>query len=249
MDDLSGTTISYATEADLLPLAEIVTKAYNKEAFTGFFLEDWPETTTALIFQKARLVVKFASPQTKVIKITDDASGEILGVSAITLKTGENIPERDLERDIKSVPGVDTGTPPGVNWAFAMDVMKGLHKLDEPMKAVKHYGEKSGILHNKDAESFAEIGQFAVSPKYQGKGLGTRLMKFCSVIADEASLPIALCSYPGAHDLYLKLGYIDLGHFDLDLNGYGKKFCGYGIYRLYSMLHEPEVASQRKVEG
>jgi len=87
------------------------------------------------------------------------------------------------------------------------------------------------------------VSLLAISRKHQGKGLGTKLMKYCSNIADEAGLPTFLTAFPGAHDMYLKLGYEDTGMFELDLNNYGKKYRGFGIYRSYGMLRQPAEVS------
>jgi hypothetical protein len=68
-------------------------------------------------------------------------------------------------------------------------------------------------------------------------------MHYCADIADEADLPIFLTAFPGAHDMYLKLGYRDVGIFELDLNNYGNKHRGFGIYRTYAMLRQPGSSS------
>jgi hypothetical protein len=64
-------------------------------------------------------------------------------------------------------------------------------------------------------------------------------MKCCSDIAYQAGLPIFLTAFPGAHDMYLKLGYKDVGLFELDLDNYGKKYRGFRIYRTCAMLRQP----------
>jgi hypothetical protein len=68
-------------------------------------------------------------------------------------------------------------------------------------------------------------------------------MRFCSDIADEAGLPTFLTAFPGAYEMYLKLGYKDVGHFEFDFNNYGKKYRGFGIYRSYRMLRQPGGSS------
>jgi GNAT superfamily N-acetyltransferase len=84
------------------------------------------------------------------------------------------------------------------------------------------------------------VSMVAILPQHQGKGLGTKIMKFCADIADKDGLPIYLTAFPGARDMYLKLGYKDIANFDMDLNEYGKKYRGFGIYRSYGMLRQPE---------
>lgn len=75
------------------------------------------------------------------------------------------------------------------------------------------------------------LTSFAVHPKHQGRGLGSQLLQRCAEIADAAGLPTYLNAFPGAHSLYGKFGFADIGHFDVDLNEYGVKFRGFGIYR------------------
>lgn len=65
-------------------------------------------------------------------------------------------------------------------------------------------------------------------------------MLYCHERAARQGLPIYLTAFPGAHDLYLKLGYADKMHFDVDLNEWGTKYRGFGVYRSYGMLWEPE---------
>lgn len=43
------------------------------------------------------------------------------------------------------------------------------------------------------------------------------------------NLPTYLNAFPGAHSLYGKFGFVDVDHFDADLNEYGVKFRGFGI--------------------
>lgn len=84
------------------------------------------------------------------------------------------------------------------------------------------------------------VSSLAVDPKHHKRGLGTKLMQYCHGIADEENLPIYLTAFPGAHHLYLKWGYEDVDHFDVDLNEYGEKYRGFGIYRNWAMLRDPK---------
>ena len=79
----------------------------------------------------------------------------------------------------------------------------------------------------------------AVHPKHQRKGFGTKLIQHCSAIADAAGTPTYLSSFPQAHDLYENLGYTDIDYFDVDLNEWGTKLSGYGVYRQYTMVRQP----------
>jgi len=39
--------------------------------------------------------------------------------------------------------------------------------------------------------------------------------------------------------LYGKLRYTDIDYFDVDLNEWGTKLSGYGVYRQYTMVRQP----------
>lgn len=77
-----------------------------------------------------------------------------------------------------------------------------------------------------------------VAPQHQKKGVGSWIMQYCLEKADKAGLPTYLMSFPTAHDFYLKFSFKDMESFDIDLNEYGTKFRGFGIYRHYAMLRE-----------
>lgn len=83
------------------------------------------------------------------------------------------------------------------------------------------------------------VTSFGVLPKYQGRGLGSKLLNKCNEVADEKKLPLFLSAFPGAYDLYVKHGYEEIGHGDIDLGKFGKPYRGFGIYRSYAMLREP----------
>lgn len=64
-------------------------------------------------------------------------------------------------------------------------------------------------------------------------------MKACENLADKDGLSIFLTAYPGAMAMYKKMGYRDLGQFDVDLNEWSRvKNKGLGIYRSTAMLRD-----------
>jgi len=90
---------------------------------------------------------------------------------------------------------------------------------------------------------FTDVSSFAVHPDHQGKGIGTELLRHCMRVADEHGLPSWLQALPGSHSLYLRVGFVDVDHKDVDLNEWdGFKYRGYGLYRTYMMERKPESA-------
>ena len=49
--------------------------------------------------------------------------------------------------------------------------------------------------------------------------------------------------FSGSHDLYLRFGFVDMSHTDIDLNEWDNfKFRGFGVYRSYAMLRQPGIS-------
>ena len=83
----------------------------------------------------SKICLKFTAANIKVIKITDDTTSEILGLTAITLETGDEAAEREITSiSIASA----AGPPPGMNWELVAEVIVGLKKLDELMVGKEH---------------------------------------------------------------------------------------------------------------
>ena len=88
-----------------------------------------------------------------------------------------------------------------------------------------------------------DLSGFAVARKRQRMGVGSLLLRHCLALADQDGLPIWLNSFPRSHGLYLRSGFEDVEHCDLDLNAFdGSHLRGYGIYRTYAMVRRPAGA-------
>jgi len=104
----------------------------------AFVFKDWPATTTILPFMTSRISLKLANANTKVIKITDDATDEILGLAAITLETGDEV----ADKENRSNASANALSPPaGMNLEIAAQLRGGRKKFEELMVAKKHYGK------------------------------------------------------------------------------------------------------------
>lgn len=84
-----------------------------------------------------------------------------------------------------------------------------------------------------------DISAFAVGPAYQGQGIVSQLLKHCLDITDLTPLSTWLIAFPGSHSLYLRFGFKDVEHRDVDLNAWDNGILrGYGIYRQYAMVRD-----------
>ncbi|KAH8598222.1 acyl-CoA N-acyltransferase [Bisporella sp. PMI_857] len=225
----SSFMIEDATEADIPSLGIISALCYLPEPICVFFFRDWPDPAPLISYFTLRITSKLADPHTRIIKISDTSSKEVLGFVSLTFTS------EDLEKEEEATnPGGNFVPPPGFNIDFAAHAMNKLKKLDNLMRGKPHYLLTSLNTH----------------PKHQRKGLGTSLVERCLEIADHDGLPIFLNSFPGAHDLYARSGFEDVEHIDVDLSEWGKKWRGYGIYRTFAMLRNvPKIRKQKVVKS
>jgi len=63
-------------------------------------------------------------------------------------------------------------------------------------------------------------------------------------VTDKEGLPTWLMAMPGSHKLYLRFGFTDVDYRDVDLNAWDDyRFRGYGTYRSYAMLRQPQKST------
>jgi len=222
-------TLSLATTDDLPVLSEINRLAYTPETMAQIAFVNWPDEQNMRIFFTARVKERLVHPNTQVFKAVDTATGEITGFACWTLEEGDEEKPgfgepvqqapNPTSADIQQVPGF-------LNMEFVMTSGAEIGSLKNLMKGSKHY----------------YLSTFVVAPQYQRRGIGSQLLRHCLSIADKNGLPTWLISFPGSHDLYLRLGFEDVEHCDADLNAWDNfKFRGFGIYRLYAMKRQPKT--------
>ncbi|KAI1815145.1 acyl-CoA N-acyltransferase [Poronia punctata] len=210
-----STVISLASREDLPALAEVNRTAYSLELPSRFAHKNWQDKNYMFNFLKGRLAVRFDHPGTQVFKAVDPATDKIVGFACWTLE----VPKEEVEP-------TPTGKmvqkmPPTMNFEFIKTVGAEIEQLRDHMKGEEHY----------------YLSAFAVDLDQQNKGIGSQLLKHCLQIADDARLPTWLIAFPGSHNLYLRFGFEDVDHRDIDLNAWDdNKMRGFGIYRQYAMV-------------
>lgn len=80
-----------------------------------------------------------------------------------------------------------------------------------------------------------ELTHIFVDQAYRKKGIGSRLMRMCIERVKAEGLPLMLCSDPTAHEFYLKRGFTDTKHADLDLAKWAPEYSGFGVFKLWEM--------------
>jgi len=237
-------TLSDADPTDLPVLAEINRLAYMAETISMIAFKKWPAETNMFNFFQSRIEARMKTPNTQVFKATT-ATGEIAGFICWTLEL-----EKEIEKTGAEAPGPDPNGPTGkamlqmqeiFNMEFVMSSAPDIKNMGNFMKGKKHYCERSRpnlstLLKHLD------LSTFVVAPKYQGRGIGSKLLDHCLEIADRERLPAWLSAFPGSHNLYLRFGFEDVEHQDIDLNKWDNyRFRGFGIYRQYCMARQPQT--------
>ncbi|KAH7309812.1 acyl-CoA N-acyltransferase [Stachybotrys elegans] len=207
--------ISLAGPEDLAALAEVNRSAYSMELPSRFAHQNWADPSYMFSFFMGRLEARLDDKGTQVFKACDATTGTIVGFACWT-----------HEAATSQVNQTPTSTmlqkmPPTVNIEFLKTVGTEIEQLREYMKGEDHY----------------YLSAFAVELSQQNQGIGSQLLKHCLKIADDAALPTWLISFPGSHGLYLRFGFQDVDHRDIDLNAWDNhKMRGFGVYRQYAMV-------------
>jgi hypothetical protein len=129
----SGVEFLEADETDIPALANISALSYVHETFNAFFFTDWPNQDAYKAYFLARVTQTVQDPLTKVFKVVDLASTEIMGFVCLTLSGG------DTSHTKPTNPGGNFVPPPGFNLVFAAAVMSATAKLEDLFKGHKHY--------------------------------------------------------------------------------------------------------------
>lgn len=85
----------------------------------------------------------------------------------------------------------------------------------------------------------AEITYVGVKPTCRKRGIGAKLIQECFYRAEKAGIPLTLNAEPEALDFYLKLGFTETGHADIDLAQWATPNSGLGNFRWTGMIWHP----------
>lgn len=99
-------------------------------------LFDWPSPVSLLLIFEDRIRSNFQDPASKVFKIVDDSSHEILGFCSLTLFSGE---ENQIPSQAPDASASLPETSSTINVDFTGTLYKDFAKLGDITKGKRHY--------------------------------------------------------------------------------------------------------------
>ncbi|KAH8667492.1 acyl-CoA N-acyltransferase [Tricladium varicosporioides] len=202
-----------ATEADLPTLINLLTTSYFTEALCPFMFASWPDTKDMLAYFTQRVLARHSESSSELLKVVDAQDGKIIAMCCLSL----------MSADAGSDPlkfSEDGKGPEGINLEFAGYAATKFVEIDKWMMGKRHF----------------LISSCAVTPECQGQGIGSAMVNYCVKKSLEGGLPTYLTAFPRARSMYAKCGFEVVQDIVLDLNSFGTKDSGYGLYRGYGMI-------------
>jgi predicted N-acetyltransferase YhbS len=249
-----GITISPATLADIPALLEIKRAAFEYDQFHHLMMmgKD-PEARRKLLKKSTEESIE--SPGNAVLKATDKTTGEILGWAIWNFANYDVVKPRQelITQSHEGSAGPEALHADGL--ASALSIAPSDHS--QPTQAAAPQKTPAQLLAARMGKATGEwyadwlggkkhmaLAGVSTSPKHQGRGIGSALVRWGTVKADEDGVPCWIHASPAALGMYLKTGFKVVGSTDYDLEeaapgGKGGN-RGWGIYTFRYMLRLPE---------
>ncbi|KAJ5684069.1 acetyltransferase [Penicillium maclennaniae] len=195
---------------DIPDLVRVHTAAFKADQFSKFMLDGREENAHQIMMEKS-LKIWLADPTTKLVKaVASDGS----------------------------VVGHKVSNPPNDSETSSVN-----HSLQQKSEKPKPPAQLLGRLMRRDAMKwemdsmkggrYLTIQALATYPSFQGQGIGSRLIKWGTDIADAEGLRCWAHASPAGHRLYTRAGFSELGRSDYDLEKFsdGNKSWGHYTFR------------------
>ena len=104
----------------------------------------------------------------------------------------------------------------GWDEAYQLSVHKK-HYEEKPFYKIVRSGEAVGTLSIQCSREYMRFGEFYLFKKYQGKGLGTLILRHCLEFAEFLKLPVRLeyLHWNPVGSLYKRHGFTEIGQSDI----------------------------------
>ena len=207
------------------------------------------DVATRLIFPNHHLFVEtiatmlqgqINSPEWLVMKAIDGESNEIMGFGAWKLCHYKDIEEKS-EQHVEELCRAKSGAASD----GAEDVQNKAEFNPPPGLGVYLQTHSRKVVRTSMGDTrYMLLNTLMTEPRYQGRGVGTALVRWGNARADADNVPSFLQGSAFAYKLYLKHGWKIVEQFDVDLREWlphGKRDdMGYGNYSYRYMIRLPK---------
>jgi GNAT superfamily N-acetyltransferase len=225
-------------EADLPLLAKFVHASKLRLSINRLLFEDWPNETIQMKMYTDAVTSVFKDPNTECFKAVDTDSNEIIGYFVLARKRpAQKLPEYELGAN------PDQETPEGMNPSLFVEVMIAsaeIAKATENMDFFRRSWEFNKLMRGCNILILKiDLIYICVEPRVQRHGVGAKLVQLGFDRAKAENIPFALGAEAPSHGFYVKLGFKETTHADIDLAKYASAHSGFGVFRLNGMIWYP----------
>ncbi|KAJ5112773.1 hypothetical protein N7532_000818 [Penicillium argentinense] len=213
--------VEYATEADGLGLARINTISFQNRGMLSLF---FPEASQQQLeaYKAVYSMKHLANPEMHVLKLVDPSTGELIGYARWFIPKalgGETVPQLSEQAQEAARDPVAYAPQP----------------FNEPAyTAFRQLLETSRKKHTTERDMMLDL--LAVLPKYQGRGLSSKLLRWGCSRADELGVRVYLEATGEGYPVYIKYGWKPVEEVSLDRSLYGAE----GKESFTLMIRDPQ---------
>ncbi|MCJ2111288.1 GNAT family N-acetyltransferase [Methylobacterium sp. E-025] len=107
-----------------------------------------------------------------------------------------------------------------VRWGWNETFQRAVHERcfnEKPFFAIERAGRRLGTISIESCSTHLRLGEFYLLPAFQGRGLGTAILRHCLTLADALRLPVRLeyLRWNPVGSLYRRCGCVELGRTDV----------------------------------
>jgi GNAT superfamily N-acetyltransferase len=105
-------------------------------------------------------------------------------------------------------------------WGWDEDYQQRAHRerlAEKPFCTIRDAGVPAGTISLMRKDEFIRLGEFYLMPERQRRGVGTRILRHCLLVADATGLPVRLeyLKWNPAGSLYRRNGFVVIGETDI----------------------------------
>ncbi|KAJ5201383.1 uncharacterized protein N7498_006046 [Penicillium cinerascens] len=209
-------SIASVSEPDLPFLANFIHAAKLSLSINRLIFKDWPNEALQKQMYSEAVQDGYSNPSMECFKAVDVDSNEIVGYFVLARK-------RPVKESLIDSGSEGEAIPDGFNLGLFREMTDATIQIAKQTDAIDRF----------------EIVYMCVKPSYQCKGIGSKLVQLGFDRARAEGIPFAVCAEAPAHEFFIKLGFKDTTHYDIDLRKYAPAYSGFGIFRLSGMMWRP----------